>query len=1084
MRDVRDDEGTERFVSGAGAGDGTTSMNQGTFDSVDGPMVPQRTAPDALSGTGPRSRRPGFAPGSQVVVRDEQWLVKKVADTKYDGWMVEVTGVSALVRGMDAVFYEKLDHIEPIDPDKTRLVPDSSPNHRKARLYLEAVIRKTALPQTEHGLALVGNFLMDQQTHQLRPAELALSKENPQPRVLIADVVGLGKTLEIGILLAELIRRGRGERILVVTPAHVLEQFQRELWTRFSIPLVRLDSTGIQRIQQDIPAGRNPFAYFKRAIISVDTLKSDVYAHHLENTEWDAVVIDESHNLVNRGTKNNDLARLLARRSDAFVLASATPHNGDAESFAELIGMLDEAAIADSSSYDVKDLGHLYIRRTKTDREVRDSLKGEWADRGPSSPVLAKATAKEEAVLEEFAARWIPRDPAASSVCVDSMVAYNLLKAFLSSHRAFQVSVAARTKILEKPLKGRKGQDPAQLEAARQIERKAIVDLARLANDLGDDDSSKLEALVKVLEDIGVGPGSETRVVVFSERIPTLKWLAETVPQRLGFPRTTKLEQAEEDSKPWKAYGGVVEVMHGDATGEEEQQRIVEEFGLATKPVRLLFTGDVASEGVNLHQQCSELIHYDLPWSLIRIEQRNGRIDRYGQKENPRFRALVLTSDVEWRTDDTTGEPLPLDDRLVGAKLLAREEEAHRIEGTAEVVTGIYKAKEEEDRLTRDLIAGRTVEESIKQSSSTAGGGVKAMLAKAMGNVGAKKPTDDVPRATVPSLFDTVGSTTATSDYFTEALRQVCHPISPDIALKLRREGDGTIAFQPPPDLLHRLKALPKSYLTEQEILPTANREARIRLTFDKGLAAKRLKVAREESDSQWPNVSYVSDVHPVLDWVTDKALAALRHDEAFVLAFDPDRDKAKDIDPELPAALDGPVYLLQGIYSNKAGRPTVVEWMAVTGLPDTPRTYRMDNAFLAACRVGPSMPGRAAPVNKDALQRWVPAAVGEARRFLEGREAEYAQQIEAVLAPFEKRVTEWKQAALFTAEARRSQKKKNDVNLTADRRRTLIRSLRTSGAPLLRLLAVLEPLDATPVPPTTGSAATDLPDAGETTAR
>ncbi|WP_225631672.1 DEAD/DEAH box helicase [Streptomyces solaniscabiei] len=1080
---MRDHEGTERFVSGAGAGGGTASEGQGTFDSVDGSVDRDRTSPGAEFGVGPRSRRPRFAPGSQVLVRDEQWLVKKVEPTRYDGWMVEASGVSSLVRGMDAVFYEKLDYIEPIDPDKTRLVPDPSPNHRKARLYLEAVIRKTALPQTEHGLALVGNFLMDQQTHQLRPAELALSQENPQPRVLIADVVGLGKTLEIGILLAELIRRGRGERILVVTPAHVLEQFQRELWTRFSIPLVRLDSTGIQRIQQDIPAGRNPFAYFKRAIISVDTLKSDVYAHHLENTDWDAVVIDESHNLVNRNTKNNHLARLLARRSDAFVLASATPHNGDAQSFAELIGMLDEAAIADPSSYDVKDLGHLYIRRTKTDREVRDSLKGEWADRGPSKPVIAKATEKEEAVLAELAARWIPSDPAASSVCVDSMVAYNLLKAFLSSHRAFQTSVAARTKTLEKPLKVRKGQDAAQLEAARQIERKAIVDLARLADDLGDDDSSKLDALVKALEEIGVGPGSDTRVVVFSERIPTLKWLAETVPARLGFPRTKQLEQGEKDSKPWKAYGGVVEVMHADASGEEEQQRIVEEFGLATKPVRLLFTGDVASEGVNLHQQCNELIHYDLPWSLIRIEQRNGRIDRYGQKKSPRFRALVLTSDVKWRTDDTTGEPLPLDDRLVGAKLLAREEEAHRIEGTAEAVTGIYKAKEEEDRLTRDLIAGRTVEESIKQSSSTAGGGAKAMLARAMGNVGTKKPTDDIPRATVPSLFGTVGSTTATSDYFDEALRQVCHPISPDIALKLRREGDGTIAFQPPSDLLHRLKALPKSYLTEQEILPTANREARIRLTFDKGLAGKRLKVAREESDSQWPNVSYVSDVHPVLDWVTDKALAALRHDEAFVLAFDPDREKAKNIDPKLPAALDGPVYLLQGIYSNKAGRPTVVEWMAVTGLPDAPRTYRMDNAFLAACRVGPSMPGRAAPVNKDALQSWVPAAVGEARRFLEAREAEYAQQIEAVLAPFEKRVTEWKQAALFTAEARRSQKKKNDVNLTADRRRTLIRSLRTSGAPLLRLLAVLEPLAATPEPPTAGSAATDLPDAGETTA-
>lgn len=1082
MRDIRDDEEAERFVSGSVAvGDAATE--QGTFDSAYREQVAEDTSADTPAGSVPGSHRPRFAPGSQVLVRDEQWLVKKVADTPHDGWMVEVTGVSSLVRGTDAVFYEKLDHIEPLDPDRTRLVPDSSPNHRKARLYLEAVIRKTALSQTEQGLALADNFLMDQQTHQLRPAQLALSMENPQPRVLVADVVGLGKTLEIGIILAELIRRGRGERILVVTPAHVLEQFQRELWTRFSIPLVRLDSTGIQRIQQDIPAGRNPFAYFKRAIISVDTLKSDVYAHHLENTEWDAVVIDESHNLVNKGTKNNALARLLARRTDALVLASATPHNGEGESFAELIGMLDEAAIADRSAYDVKDLGHLYIRRTKTDPEVRDSLKGVWADRGPSQPVIAKATAKETAVLEELAARWIPRDRAASSVCVDPMVAYNLLKAFLSSHRALQDSVEARAKTLAKPLRGRKGQDPAKLEAARRIEREAILDLARVAGDLGSHDSSKLDALVEALKEIGVGPGSDTRVVVFSERVPTLKWLAETVPARLGFRPAKQLEQGEKKTKPWKVYGGVVEVMHGDATGEDEQKGIVEDFGLRTTPVRLLFTGDVASEGVNLHQQCHQLIHYDLPWSLIRIEQRNGRIDRYGQEKKPQFRALVLTSDVEWRTDDETGEPLPLDDRLVGAKLLAREEEAHRIEGTAEAVTGIYRAKEEDDRLTRDLIAGRTVEESIKQSS--AGGGVKAVLGRLMGNVGAKKKTDDVPRATVPSLFGTGGGTDATSGYFDEALRQVCHPISPDIALKLRREKDGTIAFEPPSDLLHRLKALPKSYLTEQQILPTANKEGRIRLTFDKGLAAKRLKVAREDSVSQWPNVSYVSDVHPVLDWVTDKALAALRHDEAFVLAFDPDHDKAADIDPELAAALDGPVYLLQGIYSNKAGRPTVVEWMAVAGLPDAPRVHRIDDAFLAACRVGPSMPGRAIPVNLGLLQSRVPDAVAEARRFLTDREGAYAREIDAVLAPYEKRVTEWQQTALFTPAARRSSKVKQDVDLTASRRKTLVRSLRTSGAPLLRLLAVLEPLAATSASrPTAVPAETATPDAGETTAR
>lgn len=423
------------------------------------PEVPEARDADAASAY-PAGAKPTFAPGAQVRIRHEQWLVKSVDESR-DGLMVEVSGVSSFVRGTDAVFYSGLDQIDVLDPRMTRLVPDDTSRHAKARLYLEAVIRKTALPQTEHGIALADSFLMDRQEHQLRPAELALSMRNPQPRLLIADVVGLGKTLEIGITLSELIRRGRGERILVVTPAHVLEQFQRELWTRFALPLVRLDSTGIQRIQQEIPAGRNPFAHFKRVIVSVDTLKSATYAHHLENITWDAVVIDESHNLVNKGTRNNRLARRLAEQTDALILASATPHNGDAESFAELIGMLDPSAIADAKNYKVADLDHLYIRRTKTDREVRDGLKGKpWAERGPSLPVQAPATAKEIAVLEKLASEWTPGDPNRSSVCADPLVGYNFLKAFLSSHVALRKSLTARRTYLDNPKSGMvKGKD-------------------------------------------------------------------------------------------------------------------------------------------------------------------------------------------------------------------------------------------------------------------------------------------------------------------------------------------------------------------------------------------------------------------------------------------------------------------------------------------------------------------------------------------------------------------------------------------------------------------------------------------------
>ena len=101
------------------------------------------------------------------------------------------------------------------------------------------------------------------------------------------------------------------------------------MWTRFALPFVRLDSAGIQRVRQKLPATRNPFTYFKRVIISIDTLKSDRYLAHLQKQRWDAVVIDESHNLSNAATQNNRLARLLSRNTEALILASATPHNGE-----------------------------------------------------------------------------------------------------------------------------------------------------------------------------------------------------------------------------------------------------------------------------------------------------------------------------------------------------------------------------------------------------------------------------------------------------------------------------------------------------------------------------------------------------------------------------------------------------------------------------------------------------------------------------------------------------------------------------------------------------------------------------------
>ncbi|WP_327329987.1 DEAD/DEAH box helicase [Streptomyces sp. NBC_01201] len=954
-----------------------------------------------------------FPAGAQVFVRDEVWLVRNSVRTEHDGAKVDVVGVSDFVRDQEAVFFTGLDTVELIDPRRTKLVQDESSNFRRSRLFLEAVLRKTALPQSERRLALADSFLLDSLPYQRRPAELALSGRNLRPRLLIADVVGLGKTLEIGLTLAELIRRGRGERILVVTPQHVLEQFQHELWTRFAIPLVRLDSVGIERIQREIPAGRNPFTYFRRVIVSIDTLKNtDQYKHHLERINWDAVVIDESHNLINRGSLRNQLAQILAPRTDALILASATPHNGDAKSFAELIGLLDPAAIRDPEHYRAEDIEHLFIRRTKVSPEVREQMKGQWADRGPSQSVRCAAAPAEEKIFKELTTVWLPGKNG-TSVSDVPLFPYTLLKSFLSSHAALKATVTARVKTLEK--KNEPTATGAELAALRTLQE--------LVAPLTEADSAKFAALVEQLKAIGIGPKSDARVVVFSERVQTLEWLRTVLPAALGF----RGRASEESTR----------VMHGGLS-DEQQMQCVEDFGLADAPVRILLTGDVASEGVNLHRQCHQLVHYDVPWSLIRIEQRNGRIDRYGQAHQPQFRALILTSEVEGAKDDT----------VVAERLLEREDQAHRALGTAEAVAGLYRAEAEEKSLIQDLLRGRTVDESLdaRRAEAEADAAMDDFLADFFGSVGDAEPGAEdgdqedaqesgaavsapggagAGNAAVPRLF------TSTAEFLDEALSEVFPDATTSLDLHRDTES-GLLSFRPPTDLVHRLKALPLDYVREQRL------RERLLVTFNRRLAEHSLKRARESSTSSWPEISLLTDLHPVVEWLTDKVLVRLGRQEALIITADV---------PE-------PTYLVQGVYSNALGRPTVVKWMGVT------RGGTVEDDMVGLLRrsgVGPTM---ANPMRHSepatALEAGIPDALAAAERFLDRHRDAWDEPLRKPIDDYKARLGDWEQPTLA------GERTKKSLASLAD-------SLLTTGRPLLRVLAVLVPDPEAPArPPST----------------
>jgi len=566
-----------------------------------------------------------LAPGTRVVIRDEEWLIRRADPSIDGGWLLTCDGISDLVRGRSALFLTVLeDKIEVLDPAKTTLVADDSPTFNATLLYLESQ-RRRSVPNDDR-IHLGHRGVMNLVPYQLDPALQALRQ--PRARILIADAVGLGKTLEAGVLATELIQRGRGKRILVVTQKAMLTQFQKEWWSRFSIPLVRLDSVGLARVRNRIPANHNPFNYFDRSIISVDTLKSNLeYRNYLENAWWDIIVIDECHNVAARAgesgvSRRARLARLLATRSDTLMLLSATPHDGSARSFASLMALLDPTAISDPDDYtpdDFKSKG-LVVRRFKKD--IKDQVTADFQER-VTTCLRQAASAPEEAAYRALLAVKFTQGGAHRAGKQQELQRVGMQKGLFSSPAAALESTSKRMQLLQAKT------SPTADEAT---EVQGLQDLAHALKQLTQDATaqsfSKYQRLLAhLLSDAFAWHKQEAtdRLVIFSERIETLKWLQTQLGQDL------KLKTNQ------------IELLHGQMT-DTEQQDLVERFGRQDDPMRVLLCSDVASEGLNLHYFCHRLVHFDMPWSLMVFQQRNGRVDRYGQKHQPQIVYLFTES--------------------------------------------------------------------------------------------------------------------------------------------------------------------------------------------------------------------------------------------------------------------------------------------------------------------------------------------------------------------------------------------------------------------------------------------------------
>lgn len=966
-----------------------------------------------------------LAPGARVVVRDAEWMVRSMKRASNGTQVFDAVGVSDFIQGKQAQFVVELEEdLIVLAPEETVLVADDTPGYRRSRLFIEGHLRQT-VPTDSH-LYVGHQAAMDVLPFQLDPTLKTLAM--PRQRLLIADAVGLGKTLEAGILVAELMRRGRARRILVITTKSMLTQFQKEFWVRFTIPLTRLDSVGIQRIRSQLPTNHNPFHYYDKAIVSVDTLKQDKeYRTYLEQAYWDVIVIDECHNVARRGSSASlraKLAERLATRSDSLIMLSATPHDGKAESFASLMNMLDPTAIANESSYSKEDIRDLYVRRFKKD--VADQIAKNFPEREVQA-IEAQASEPEEAIfakLDEMKLSKVGQKRQGGL-----LFKITLLKALLSSPMACKQTIDNRIKTLER--QEDPGNEPDLLE---------LRDLGHSVAALcpkGDSDKSfsakhfsKYQKLLQLI--IGeskengfgwTGKNTHDRLVIFTERVETMKSLAKLLQQDL------KLKE------------NAIATLDG-SMADVDQMKVIEAFGNEKSSLRLLVTTDVASEGINLHYLSHRLIHFDIPWSLMALQQRNGRIDRYGQEERPQIRYLLLRS-VNEKMDEA--------DRIIQV-LLKKDEQAVKNIGDPSVFMGVFDV-DEEVRITAT---------AIEQGQSAAS--FDAQLTPGQSGTDEFDPfawldeeteaVSEVAQSQAETQKIAQWSSLFASDF--SYAQAALEAVNQDLPLQLNVQPNNEwIELTMPKAMRQRFARLPKEIMPKkgEPLILSANKE-----TITKALEASR------RTEENWPAVQYLWPLHPVMRWLSDRNMTAFRRHQAPVVT--------------LPTGLGASevVFITSGVIPNRRGQPLVNRWLSVVfEKGEFARVEDFRETLARSPLANPDIPNAMEPI-ADELNALRKPAVEKARAALIDQRAKFKADLDVKLAQQQTRLNDLRQrhegqlaikfgdelsSALKGEQGWQQQDKKERAQnriekLFADQQRWVEESMTTEPEPYIKIIAVL----------------------------
>ena len=488
-----------------------------------------------------------------------------------------------------------------------RLVPAScsrNPKPTSRRRWMRVFRAQLARGVTFGGLRSAATAKIDLLGWQLEPALASI--RGLAPRMLLADEVGLGKTIQAGLVLAELLARGQLSRAIILTPPGLRNQWADELATRFGIDATVVDAAALRRQVAALPSGMNPWAVWRVAIASLDFVNRPEVLRGLASLLWDLLVVDEAHQTATareRGVAVDALGTL-ARR---VVLLTATPHAGDADPFSALC---DTGRLAGEGPV-------VMFRRTRRDVGLAIARRVRLLAVRPTA-----AERRAHGLLDAYTGRvW--REAAGDGDADARLAMIVLRKRALSSMASLASSLEHRLSWLSGRRAGTSVQLPLPLtdpeDAGERQTGDAEPDAALRAPGMADT-ATELELLTEVLDAARAAATSESKLAALARLL-----------RRAGEQAIVFTEYRDTLSRIAHEMGAhtAIAVLHGGLTRAE---RSAAERSFTAGPTRVLLATDVGGQGLNLHHRCRLVINVELPWSPVRVEQRIGRVDRIGQR--------------------------------------------------------------------------------------------------------------------------------------------------------------------------------------------------------------------------------------------------------------------------------------------------------------------------------------------------------------------------------------------------------------------------------------------------------------------